>query len=143
LSSFRFKRVYHPVDKWEELQTGMWDFCDDPATMLQAAIDFTSDWQTYGDYMDLVVQEWPVSCENALTDYSLNRKAWLGHAACAMAINCPENITRKAWGYLTDEQRKMANRRAAIAIGVWEENYAKSKGIRPNVERPMLFEWNP
>lgn len=135
----RFKRVYHPVDQWEEIKSAMWDDCDDRATMLQNAIEFTGDWNTYGDYMDLVIQEWPISCENALSDYMLNRKAWLGHAACALAIGCPEDITRKAWGHLTDEQRKMANRRAAIAIGHWEENYAKSKGILRNVDEPVLF----
>lgn len=135
----RFKRVWHPVEDWEEIQYNMWGAVDDRALYLQNAIEFTGNWDLYGDHMDLVVQEWPISCENALTDYSLNRKAWVGHAACALYMNCPEDITRKAWGYLTDEQRKMANRRAAIAIRTWEENYAARQGIRLDVGGQMLF----
>lgn len=117
----------------------MWGAVSDRASCLQNAIEFTADWNLYGDYMDLVVLEWPVSCENALTDYGLNRKAWVGHAACAFYMQCPEDITRKAWGYLTDEQRKMANRRAAIAIRDWEESYCQSRGIRRDVAQPLLF----
>jgi len=132
-------RVWHPVEDWEEIQYNMWGVVNDRSLYLQNAIEFTGNWELYGDHMDLVVQEWPVSCENALTDHSLNRKAWVGHAACALYMQCPEDITRKAWGYLTDEQRKMANRRAAIAIRAWEENYAARKGIRLNVGVQMLF----
>lgn len=135
----RLPRVWHPVDKWEEIKYNMWGAVDDRATYLQNAIEFTSDWDTYGDYMDLVIQEWPVSCENALTDYSLNRKAWIGHAACALYMMCPEDITRKAWGYLSDEQRKMANRRAATAIRCWEDDYRSRNGLPENVDGPMLF----
>lgn len=135
----RFKQVWHPVDTWEEIQFNMWGAVSDRALFLHNAIEFTGNANLYGDYMDLVISEWPISCENALTDYSLNRKAWVGHAACAMYMQCPEDITRKAWGLLTDEQRKMANRRAANAIRVWEECYAARKGIRRTVDQPMLF----
>lgn len=135
----KFDRVWHPVEDWEEIQFNMWGSVSDRPLTLQAAIEFTGNADLYGDHMDLMVMEWPVSCENALTDYSLNRKAWVGHAACALYMQCPEDITRKAWGYLTDEQRKLANRRAAIAIRNWEEDYAARKGIRINVDQPMLF----
>lgn len=135
----KFKRVWHPVEDWEEIQYNMWGAVSDRASYLQAAVEFTANWDLYGDHMDLVVSEWPVSCENALTDYSLNRKAWVGHAACALYMNCPEDITRSAWGLLTDEQRKMANRRAAKAIGDWEECYAARSGLRKTMAQPMLY----
>ena len=133
-------RVYHPVHLWEEItQSNMWGEVDDRKAMLQRAIEFTGDHKLYGSYMFRVIREWPYSCENALTDRMLNRKAWIGHAACAMAIGCPEDITRKAWGFLTYEQRTLANRQAATAIRQWEENYRESKGLCPHVEGPMLF----
>ena len=135
----KLKRVWHPVDKWEEISYNMWGTVDDRPTMLQNAIEFTGNWDLYGDHMDLVIQEWPISCENALTDYSLNKKAWIGHAACALYMMCPEDITRKAWGYLSYEQQQMANRRAARAIRHWEKNYRKSKGICEPLEEQMLF----
>jgi hypothetical protein len=57
-----------------------------------------------------------------LTDISQNRRAWIGHAACCMAIKCPEYITRSAWGYLTKEQQDLANAEADRAIAWWERN---------------------
>lgn len=134
----KFKRVYHPVHDWEEIPANMWGEATDFKTALEQAIEFTGDHEKYGKAMLAVTREWPISCENALTDYSLNRRAWIGHAAVAYALNIPEDITRKAWGMLTDEQRLLANKAADRAISEWSAAYAKSKGIRPEVGIPML-----
>jgi hypothetical protein len=113
-------RIYHPYTLWEEIAANMWGDVDDVRGYLERAIEFTGDHSLYGRYMERVVREWRYSCENALTDLHLNRRAWVGHAACAMALGCPEDITRRAWGYLTDEQRLLANEQAERAIRLWE-----------------------
>lgn len=118
------RRIYHPYYNWEEIKAGMWDSVNNQEEMLQKAIDFMGDHILYGSFMLRVVNEWPVSCENSLTA-NINRKAWLGHAACAMAIRCPENITRQAWGYLTEEQRILANKQAEEKIIIWEKTRLK------------------
>lgn len=120
----------------------MWGSVKDRKAALEVAIAFTGNAELYGDYMIRVVSYWPNSCINALTGKGQNRKAWVGHAACALAHNIPEDITRLAWGKLTDEQRILANRRAAYAIGLWEANYRKSSGVCKYVGRQMLFEWD-
>lgn len=117
----------------------MWGSVDDVKSMLQKAIEFTGNHKLYGEYMQKVIREWPISCENALTDYLLNRKAWIGHAACAMAIQCPENITRKAWRFLTYEQQYLANEQARRAIQSWENNYIESKKLYRDLDQPMLL----
>lgn len=117
----------------------MWGSATNKKRALKLAIEFTGDHKKYGRFMQRVVREWEYSCENALTDYSLNRKAWVGHAACALALGIPENITREAWGKLTDEQRILANREAERAILWWEQNYAKVKGLPQDLEEEMLF----
>jgi hypothetical protein len=134
----KFDRVYRPWDEWEEIEFNMWGSVSNRSSMLKKAIKFTSDHKKYGRFMLRVVNEWPNSCENALTDYSLNRKAWVGHAACALAIACPEDITREAWGKLSNEQQLLANNQAGFAIQKWEERYAKSKGIHISVGIPLL-----
>jgi hypothetical protein len=101
----------------------MWGEVSNIKEYLNKAIKFTSDHVLYGRYMLRVINEWPVSCENALTDIKINRKAWLGHAAVALAIQCPEDIVRKAWSYLTKEQQELANNEAEKAIKLWEKNY--------------------
>lgn len=137
----KFPRVWKPCTEWEEIAFNMWGVVQDRKAALQEAIGFTGDWVAYGGYMDRVVIEWPVSCENALTDYSMNRRAWLGHAACALAIQCPEDIVRLAWGFLTDEQRTLANKAADRAISAWENSYAEDRGIHRDVGTPMLSGW--
>ena len=134
----RLDRVYHQVEAWEEIAANMWGEATDAKAMLDQAIGFTADHALYGSYMLRVIREWPISCENALTDASLNQKAWVGHAACALALNCPEDITRKAWGYLTDEQRLLANKEAERAIQHWEYHYQKSNGLYPDMGSALL-----
>jgi hypothetical protein len=134
----KLKRVYHPYDTWEEIKFNMWGEVDDKAEWLQKAIAFTSDHKQYGHYMLRVTREWPISCENALTDININQMAWIGHAACALAMQCPEDIIRTAWGYLTDEQRLLANKEAERAIQKWSIRYAESKGLHKDMGGSLL-----
>lgn len=134
------ERVYVPVWDWEENKFNMWGSVNDRAKFLRLSVELTGDHKRYGRFMMRVVNEWKNSCINALTDSSLNKKAWVGHAACALAIGCPEDITRQAWGKLTDDQRLLANREAERAIQHWERMYAKSIGLCQQVENEMLFD---
>lgn len=138
LRRMKFKRVYHPFHAWEEIRHGMWSDVDDRRCHLDKAIAFTGDAKLYGSYMMRVISEWPISCENALTDSALNQRAWVGHAACAMAIGCPEDITREAWGRLTDEQRLLANKEADRAIRKWRYDYSKDKGLHIDMGESLL-----
>jgi len=138
-SMMKLNRVYHPFCDWEEINFNMWGTVTDSKKFLKLAIAFTSDHKKYGRFMLRVITEWPISCENALTDYSINRKAWVGHAAAALAIGCPESIVRQAWSFLTDEQQFLANKEAERAIQIWEHNYRKSKSLRVDLDGEMLF----
>lgn len=94
--------------------------------LLARAIEFTGNAALYGSFMRRVICEWPVSCEQNMTDISINRKAWVGHAAACMAINSPEYVTRMAWAYLSNEQQREANRHAQDAIDEWEATFARN-----------------
>ena len=113
-------KIWHPYWKWEETNFNMWGKVDDRADYLERAIKFTGDAEKYGSYMHRVINEWLYSCEHNLTDRSQNRKAWLGHAACALAFQCPEDIVRQAWSYLSEQQQIAANAQAEAAIKEWE-----------------------
>ncbi len=131
-------RIYNPFHEWEEMLFNMWGECADRKSALRDAIDFTGDHELYGHYMMRVVNEWQKSCENALTDTALNQKAWVGHAACALALQIPEDITREAWGHLTDEQRLLANRQADRAIRHWRHANGKDSGVRGYMGESLL-----
>lgn len=134
----KFKRVWHPYQKWEEVRYNMWGTVDDKKSWVKKAVDFTSDDHEYGKFMVRVTREWPFSCENALTDYYMNRKAWIGHAACALALMCPEHITRQAWKELTHEQQYLANKKAIGAIQAWENVYIQSSELRKGLGGALL-----
>lgn len=119
-------RVYHPYWVWEEVSFNMWGSANgDKASLLKQAIEFTGNHELYGGYMMRVTKEWPISCEHNLSNVEQNRKAWIGHAACALAFRCPEGIVREAWGHLSQDQQRLANEQAELAIKEWESSWQK------------------
>lgn len=129
----KIKRIYHPYTSWEDYNNGMWREIKDKeerADLLKKAIEFIGDHKLYGKYMIKVIENWTITCEHNLTDSSLNKQAWIGHCACSLAINCPEDITREAWNYLTKEQQDLANREADKAIRLWIQNFVRRKNAQ-------------
>lgn len=118
-------KVWHPYWLWEDLKAGMWRKVDSKlrADFLKKAVQFTGNHETYGSFMQKVVFEWPLASEHNLTDTSMNRLAWIGHAACCLAINCPEDITRQAWAHLSQKKQDLANQQAQNALNQWEQKY--------------------
>ena len=116
-------KIWHPYTDWECFKHGMWNICEskERTRLLRAAIDFTGNAELYGAWMLRVIKEWHRSCEHHLSDSGSNRRAYIGHAAACMAIKCPEDITRKAWGYLSQGQQDEANFKADQAIEAWEK----------------------
>lgn len=116
------EKVWHPYTSWECFRFGMWEFTEARSRnlMLKKAIEFTGDAKIYGEWMMRVIVQWPISCEHHLSDSGTNRRAYVGHAAACLAIKCPEDITRKAWGHLSKHQQDEANYMADVAISAWE-----------------------
>ena len=133
------EQVFHPYYDWEEVAHNMWGSVGDRRSYLLSAISFTADHEKYGRFMMRVVREWPISTENALTDPYLNHRAWVGHAACALAFQCPEDIVRQAWGQLTDEQKLLANQEADRAIAAWWHNRREGEGLGGSLGPQMLL----
>lgn len=123
----RIIREYFPFWEWEEYTCGMWRSTtkQEEPELLRLAVLFTGDHSRYGEYMIQAVDQWPISCRQNLSAKGINRQAWIGHAACCIALNCPEHITRKAWHFLTQSQQDLANAEADKAIKYWETDYAK------------------
>jgi hypothetical protein len=122
--SFDLFDRHHPFWLWEEVGHNMWGNVKDKAEWLRRAIEFTGDHRLYGSWMFKVADSWKHSCEHHLTKLETNRKPWIGHAAVALAMQCPEDIVREAWGHLSREQQDAANAQAEAAIAYWEQRYA-------------------
>jgi len=136
----KIEQVFHHYTKWEDFQNGMWRsvYGEERETFLVKAIEFTGDDKLYGEWMLRVVDRWPIACETNLTNAAINQRAWIGHAACCLGIDCPEDVVRQAWHCLTDQQRYLANRAADFAIEKWRDLYVETEQCQ-NDHSEFLF----
>ena len=117
------EEIWYPFDQLEEANSAMWGNVNHRATWLQLAQVFTGNAELYGEWMLRVLDAWPKSCQHNLSKGG-DKRPWIGHAAVALAINCPEDIVRAAWGVLTKEKQDAANNKAAEAIEIWRKKNA-------------------
>lgn len=118
------EQIFHPYEKWEEYHAGMWRTLGgkDRDVMAVAVYEFMRG-ECFYAAMKRVTSEWTYSCEQNLTNGSINRVAWLGQAAACLALGCPEDLTRIVWHTLTDRERAVADDEADAAIFEWERKH--------------------
>lgn len=106
---------------WEDWQNGMYRDVskEEYLKFVEASISVLRDPK---NAMAKVVEEWPMSSRQNLSDFKSNRRSWLGQAACCLQANSPEQCTREAWGKLTNKERINANKIAEKTIRKWEES---------------------
>jgi len=133
------KQIFVHYELWEDFHAGMWRTVpkDEEEVFRRMAIKFTGNHVLYGLAMMRVLSEWPNTCMHNLSNPSINRRAFIGHAACQLEINCPEYIVRQAWWKLTEEQRILADAEADKAITLWEQN-RKLKGMSNYGSRDVI-----
>lgn len=108
----KIKQQYVPYWEWEDWINGMWGTDD----RLQEAVEFTGDHIRYGEAMKEVVEAWPRTMLNNLTNPSINKRAFLGHCAVCFKLGITESTTREAWKLLTDQQRYDADKVAQEVV---------------------------
>lgn len=122
------KRIYHHYEKLEEFHCGMWRNvpAEERGFYIHRAAELMRDADRFRAAMLAASQQWPFSCEHNLTAKSMNRRAWLGHAGCCLAVDSPEDLTRLAWHTLTTEQQVLADAAADDVIAIWEQAYEQN-----------------
>lgn len=114
------KRIYHHFNNWEDYHAGMYDEdSNGRKERVEKAAYILGTPKVCKEAMEKVVTEWKIATEYNLSNAEINRKAWLGQAACSCYGNIHEDETREAWGIMTDQQRTKANQIAATIIKRW------------------------
>jgi|JI9StandDraft_1071089.scaffolds.fasta_scaffold17493_4 hypothetical protein len=117
------RRVYrHYTDMEEYRPDGMWRNVagqEQRQAYIDAASTLMADPVRFKDAMLRAIEEWPNSCEVAMTTPSLNHLAWFGHAGCCIATGSPEDCTRLAWHTLDEYEQAAANDVASQVIAEW------------------------
>ena len=109
------RRIYHPWWEWECYRAGFYattppDGIDDDTAMLMYA-EFLEDYELFRKMMVRVSMEWPKSCEQFLTNPSINRIAWLGQAAMCLYSGVPSKY-RTGFRLMSIENQERANANA-------------------------------
>ena len=130
----KIKQRYVPYWEWEDYINGMWGKDE----RLQEAIEFTGDHIKYGNAMKEVIEAWPRTMLNSLTNTSINKRAFLGHCAVCYKLGICESTTRAAWKELTDQQRYDADKVAQETVNNWLHDY-RNKQVYKNVGGSLLF----
>ena len=116
----------------------MWGKYDE--RRLNEAIEFTGDCHKYGEAMGQVIEVWPRTMLNSLTNTSINRRAFLGHCAVCFKLGITESTTRAAWKLLTDQQRFDADAIAEKHIRHYEHE-RKNTVVHKGLGVQMLLQW--
>lgn len=122
------QRIWHPYTDWEDYKAGFFDTTieGDRNTAVSESFALLADPSALGKWMSKVLVEWPVSCEANLSYTGMNRRAWLGQAACCLALGYPSFVTKRAWHQLEEDQQDLANQEADIVIREWEDSIAET-----------------
>lgn len=117
------KQIFAPYWDWEDYKSGMYDLVpvSSHSQLIEIAVDILSDPELFDLILIEVFKEWKVSIDVNLSNRSINRRAWLGRAACCYLYKVPEVLTRIAWKVLTDHQRIEADKIAIKYIQIYEK----------------------
>lgn len=121
-------RKYYHYTEWEDFQSGMYNETKDgQEDRIQLAIKCLTDDSLCYRYMKMVTDYWKKACEQTFTN-RMNHRSFLGQCACFIFGGCRDNETRRAWWFLTEEQRQNANRIADRVYQEWRLEYEKTAG---------------
>lgn len=127
LIEFRqFDRVFYHFSIWEDWKNGFYETGrdDNMSLMSKKVLSNSSDCKAQ---MMRVIQEWPFSSKQNLTNISLNRNAWLGQAACNISHGSNFIQTIDGWNMMDQMEQVRANKIAEQVIRHFEWMFITEK----------------
>lgn len=95
--------------------------------------EFLSDFWRFTHGLDRVLREWPISCEQFLSNENINRIAWLGQASMFISTGIPAKF-RSGFMLLSESGQAQANTIAEHYLRKW------LKKNRRKVQKPSMRE---
>jgi len=124
------KRYYHHWEKWECYKAGFFNnappegLSSDDCKSLYC--EFLSDLPRFLKGIRRVFKEWKYSCEQFLSNTSINRIAWIGQSAMCIETGIP-SCFRGGFKLLTETQQQAANELARKCLVLWLEHNVYEK----------------
>ena len=98
----------------------MYDSSKNEIDDLNKALNIFNDFKRFDFLCEKVINEWYISCEENLSNKHINRVAWIGQAALNILDFIPERVTKKAWKFLSSENKNKLNKIAYLKILKYE-----------------------
>jgi len=115
------ERIFHTFEKWECHKAGFYKSNFEGKTADQCREmyrEFLSDYELFAEVLEGVISDWKNSCEHYLTNFAMNRIAWLGQAAMCYHTGVPSKFCG-GFNLLTDSEQEKANGVALVALNKW------------------------
>lgn len=115
------ERIFHTYDKWECEKAGLYKQSVDGMKAdecKEAYRAFLADTDRFRAASEKVIAEWENSCEHYLTNFAMNRIAWIGQASMCYETGIPSKFC-SGFSLLTDEQKEAANQVALDTLNKW------------------------
>lgn len=123
------KQKFHHYKLWEDYLNGMYN-TDFEYIHIENAEKMLKDNNLFHNTCIELLKNWKFASDVNMTNCDVNRRAWLGAAACCYKFDVPEIATRIAWNKLTDNEKESANKVAQNIINDYEikaNNNAKTQ----------------
>lgn len=114
-------RVFHTFDKWECEKAGLYSSSVNGMTSEECKklyAEFLADPERFYNAAMSVIDHWPNSCEHYLTNYAMNRIAWIGQAAMCYETGVPSKFCA-GFNLLTEDEKQAANEVALKVLNTW------------------------
>lgn len=114
-------RIFHTYQNWECEKAGFYKQNVDGMTAEQCKVsyrDFLADRERFLTEAKAMTREWKNSCEHYLTNFAMNRIAWIGQAAMCYSTGVPSKFC-SGFNLLTEEQKTIANEVALSVLNEW------------------------
>lgn len=114
-------RIFHTYDKWECEKAGFYKQQVDGMTAEEcraAYRDFLADHDRFRAAAYGVIENWKNSCEHYLTNFAMNRIAWIGQAAMCYETGVPSKFC-SGFNLLSEQQKQEANEIALEVLNDW------------------------
>jgi len=69
-----------------------------------------------------VLKDWPISCDNFLTNKNINKIAFIGQVCCCYKFGCSEIVVKDAWKTLDSITQYHANKTALEILNLYERS---------------------
>jgi hypothetical protein len=102
------KQHFYNYKDWECFQNNMYTIRNNETHINHCKL-LLSNQELFYTACLLVIKKYKISCLHHLTNNSINKKAYMGAAACNLMNDSSEIEVREAWSLLNEKEKTIAN----------------------------------